>query len=312
MTEKSMIKETYYNGKKSITLENDKISVTVILSQGGKIASFKYKKNNFELLFDDCEKSKDDFLPFDNFEKSAWGFDDAFPNIDEEEFVFNGEKIKYPDHGEVWTLGFDYRIENDKLILRADSRIFDYTFEKTLSLCGEKLKISYNIMTKSENPFPCMWTMHCLIHCENDMKLMYPKTAKKLMNVRYDSKYLGNFGTVFDYPSDKYNFDAVFDKSANKCEKVYVANEFSDGVCGAYYPKSDMEFKTYFDTEILKYLGFWVTEGGFRGDYNCAMEPSTGFFDKISIADKNNSLFYLTKDNPLKFEIELELKKGNN
>lgn len=304
-----MIKKTFFENTECIKLENEKISVCVIPKMGGKTASFKYKENNFELLFNDCEKDFSTFSPFDSFEKSAWGFDDTFPNIDDETFLYNGKSIKYPDHGEVWTLNFSSEIKNDKLILWADSKIFNYRFKKTMHLEDEKLIIKYNITSDLNEPLPCIWTMHCLIHCEENMKLKFPSSAKKLMNVRHDSKYLGDYGTLFDFPSDKYNFEGVFDKSYKKCEKVYVANKLTDGVCGAFYPDSNMEFNTYFDPAFLKYLGFWVTEGGFKGDYNCAMEPSTGFFDKISIADKNKSLLYLSKDNPINFEIALELKK---
>jgi len=63
-----------------------------------------------------------------------------------------------------------------------------------------------------------------------------------------------------------------------------------------------------FDKDKMPYLGFWITEGGFRGDYNCALEPTNAFYDDIATAKTNKELFYLTPDKPLDFTISLSLK----
>ncbi len=54
-----------------------------------------------------------------------------------------------------------------------------------------------------------------------------------------------------------------------------------------------MTYKLGWDKDKLPYLGFWITDGGFRGDYNCALEPSTGYYDSIDIATKNGKVSYL-------------------
>lgn len=52
-----------------------------------------------------------------------------------------------------------------------------------------------------------------------------------------------------------------------------------------------------------------VSAGGFRGDYNCALEPANGYYDDIRIAHRNQSLYYLRKGKPLQFTLELEVCK---
>lgn len=85
-------------------LENEQLSVIIIPSKGGKVASILYKSNNFELLFQNGKdllihnSLGDDFAAGD-----ASGFDDAFPAIEKENVLVNGMNISYPDHGEIWT-----------------------------------------------------------------------------------------------------------------------------------------------------------------------------------------------------------------
>lgn len=46
----------------------------------------------------------------------------------------------------------------------------------------------------------------------------------------------------------------------------------------------------HYDVKKLPYLGVWVTAGGFEGDYNCALEPSDGFYDSVRKAGENGRL----------------------
>jgi hypothetical protein len=57
-------------------------------------------------------------------------------------------------------------------------------------------------------------------------------------------------------------------------------------------------------------LGIWVTEGGFRGDYNCALEPTNGYYDNIDTARKEGRLFKLKPKERLNFIIEIALRIG--
>lgn len=50
------------------------------------------------------------------------------------------------------------------------------------------------------------------------------------------------------------------------------------------YPAEGMAVVLTYDPAQLPYLGFWVTAGGFKGEYNCALEPSTGWYDSVDCA----------------------------
>lgn len=310
-----MIYKNTFKNMNSITLENNELKIAVIPSLGGKLVSLYNKLSKFELLFQNKENEykkpelNSDFASFD-----ASGFDDAFPTIDSSKVQYEGKEILYPDHGEIWSSSFDYRIIDGYLELACSSSILPYTYKKLIHLENDTVKIKYNIVNKSNSPFPCIWAMHCLVNCSEDIEISFPKNTTEIINV-HDSDILGKKNLIHSYPITKtldnkdYRLDRIGSSSLNKTEKYYVNGIVNEGECSIYYPGNSSLFTINFDKDKLPYLGFWVTEGGFRSDYNCALEPTNSFYDDIDTAKSNNKLYYLKPTEPLNFEISLQLKK---
>jgi galactose mutarotase-like enzyme len=308
-----VISECLFKGCKAIKLENDKLIVILLPHIGGKIVSLYNKAKQFELLFQNRDdvykkaKTYDDFSKFD-----ASGFDDAFPTIDACEVEYGGRKIKYPDHGEIWSSSFRYKIDGDKVCLYYESELFSYLYQKVLYLKDNRLCMEYNIKNKSSYDFPCIWAMHCLVVCDEKMTIDFPEGTDIVENV-LESEDLGEVGRLHPYPITKtrngrdYPLNRILGKSANKAKKYYAAGKVSKGECGNYYPEKDVNYVIYFDKEKLPYLGFWVTEGGFRGDYNCALEPTNGYYDSINNALEKDGLYILKAKDTLSFDIKIEL-----
>lgn len=309
-----MIYKHVFKGIECIILENKTLKIVVLPSIGGKIASIYNKEKDFELLFQNKNneyihpKLNDNFAEFD-----ASGFDDAFPTIDISEISYCGRKIIYPDHGEIWSSSLDYKLSDNDVELFVQSSILPYSYKKTISLNNENLNIVYHIENTGSEPFPCIWAMHCLVNCEENMELTFPKGTTEILNVQ-DSINLGKKNTSHQYPLTKdvsnqdYYLNKVYKKSCNNTEKYYVNGEVTEGKCSIYYPDHNILYCVKFDVDKMPYLGFWVTEGGFRGDYNCAFEPTNGFYDGIETAKNSKNLFYLSPDKPLDFTISLSLK----
>lgn len=309
-----MISKVKFKQRDAVKIENSFLTVVIIPEIGGKIASVFRKDKNFELLFqnkDEVYKTPEIYAPFDQYD--AAGFDDAFPTIDKSNVMVAGKNIEYPDHGEIWSAKFDYKINDETVMLKYDSRILDYSYKKNIHLQGDRVIVEYSIENSGKTEFPCIWAMHCLINCEKDMQLLFPEETDKVINV-HKSRYLGEISKVHSYPltsdiNGKHMYlDKILDSSAVNEEKYYVLGEIKQGKCGAYYPSKDVTYNVYFDKYKLPYVGFWVTEGGFRGDYNCAMEPTNGFYDSIDIASRENKLQILKPGEILQFKIEIELK----
>lgn len=309
-----MISEGTFKGARAITLENDVLRAVILPQIGGKLSSIFRKNKEFELLFQNQKPVYRKARIHDSFgDYDASGFDDAFPSINIGHVIIDGKEVVYPDHGEIWSMEFNDSIENDKVILVGSSSFLPYKYKKIISLSEDSVLVEYSVTNFGSADIPCIWAAHYLVNCEPDMRIVFPEGTKEVENV-VESRYLGNIGRIHPYPhtiaetGEKFDLDRVLPASACNWEKYYVNGKVKQGLCGIDYPSRDVKYRLYFDQEKLPYLGFWITEGKFRGDYNCALEPTNGYYDRIDTARSKNALYLLKKGDTFQFDLKIELK----
>lgn len=308
------MKEILWKGVRAAVLESDTVRLIVLPELGGKLASFYMTATGFETLFQAPDGIYRLPMPGDDFSRfDASGFDDAFPNIDAEEIRLGYKTISYPDHGEIWSMRMKCVPDlGETLRLEGRSGLLPFRYEKKVELSANTVRLEYCIENNGEEAFPCLWTMHCLLNCTPDMEIRFPSDVSEVLNVQ-PSAYLGKAGSLHQYPvttaidGSVYRLDRVLPRASGNTEKYYARGKVEEGSCGVRYPTEGVRLDIRYDAELLPYLGFWVTEGGFRGDYNCALEPSNGYYDSISIAKKNHALPVLVPGDAMRFWIELTL-----
>ena len=156
-------------------LENENLKIEFHPGLGGKITSFYHKGRRFELAAQTEKKMNELPAASDGFGPYAFGMDDAFPNIDAECIEWNGRKLIYPDHGEIWSAAFEITDRSkDSVGLRWKSPGFAYCYEKMCKLYKNTLQISYRIINEGDSGLPCIWTWHGLMRYEEDMKIILP------------------------------------------------------------------------------------------------------------------------------------------
>lgn len=303
------ITETTWKNLTGVLIENEKLRVIVLPQLGGKIASLYDKSKEFEVAaqpekkFYALPKAGDDFSSYD-----ASGLDDAFPNIDSGILEENGKIWNYPDHGEIWNSSFAWVIEDQELLLNFKSMQFPYSYEKRICLEGGSVVLKYKICNTGDVPFPCIWTFHGLVRYEEDMQLLYPEQVTRFENV-LESQEVGAVGEHILRKNAHYDFSAVPDKKTKTMVKYYADQKLTEGRCGYRYPKQGVECFLEYDSGKLPYLGVWITAGGYRGDYNCALEPSNGYYDSIKKAEENQALYILQPKGRLEFELRIRLNE---
>lgn len=289
-------------------LENDRLRIEVCPKAGGKIVSFYSKMKDFELAAQ--TKKKPDELPSVKgcFAPYAFGMDDAFPNINEENIEWKGRKLAYPDHGEIWSAQFEVLNETDKHVSMCwKSSRMGYRYWKTMRITGNTLLVHYYIVNEKTEELPCLWTWHGLMRYEEDMEIILPQDTESCRNV-LTGPVLGRAGTVYSLNNGKVDFSKVPEAKSRSMSKFYVDHPVKQGCCGFYYPGRNVTCMLEYDKDKLPYLGVWVTAGGFQGDYNCALEPANGYYDSISTAQKNGRLPVLKMGESMEFELKITLK----
>jgi galactose mutarotase-like enzyme len=305
----ALVRRGEFGGADAWILENETVKAVCLPAHGGKLASLYCKEKKFELLFQNPFGSFRKACPGSDFSAfEACGFDDAFPNIDAGVVQTEQGDREYFDHGEIWTAEFSCEPCEKGIALHYRSPFLGYSYQKTLSLQKSTLTVGYFIQNESGAAFPCIWACHCLVNYRGDMRVIFPEGTNRVMNVM-DTEILGSTGQIYQFPRDEaacggiYDFTSVPRADSKTMLKYYCCATVKEGRCGYRYPSDGIEVSLRYDGGILPYLGFWVTAGGYRGDRNCALEPTNGFYDSIATAQKNGKCPVLEPNGEMAFEL---------
>lgn len=287
-----------------LTIENADLQVKVIPELGGKISSLLDKKTGHECFFQNPKAEYAIPALYDSFSAyDASGFDDAFPNIDESWSDVNGRTVHFPDHGEIWTLPMTVKADDNSITLAGQCRVLPCDYRKTVAVEGRRMRVSYAIRNTGDEAIPFMWTMHCLVNVDEHTRLILPANPGKAENV-FAGGDLGKVGALLDV-------DGTPDLRAmpvpGAMRKYYLAAVVSEGLCGYEFPREGLRLMVRFDKDVLPYLGMWCTMGGFRGDVNAALEPSSAYYDSIDTARARHRLPLITPGDEVHFELLFSL-----
>ena len=290
------MREETYKGLSSLVLENERLKIHLLPDYGGKMASFYHKFTEREFLFQNEAQTLE--LPeyaadFSNFDAS--GFDEMFPSIDPS-FYPDGswQGTSIPDHGEVWTLPWNYKIKKKAVIFSVYSPRFPYRLTKEVKLLPNKIRINYTVDNLAQEKFKFIWAAHALLNCNPETtQLILPPETEEVVNVEANN-HLGDWGQQHSYPlttnrdGSQIDLSRVEPSTAGTCEKFYIPHQLETGRCGVEYSDTQERLVYHFPVERVPYLGVWKTQGGYRGDYNIALEPCTGIYDDLYVADQIN------------------------
>lgn len=284
-----------FKGTDSVTVENDALKVTFLPTIGGKMASLIDKKTKREYLWQEPGE-KLDRPEYDTlFEKwGMFGFDEMFPTISEcyyEEKPWQG--IRLPDHGEVWSLPWEYDIHADHLHMWVYGVRFPYRLDKWVRFADPLIiRIDYNAANLSSFDFKFIWAAHPLFNVEPGTRIILPKSVESIMNTNGGRERLGDFGQIHPWPRTKtttgeeYEIDRVYPDIGTHYEKYYVLDELNEGWAALQNPQTKDVLALSFPPDKVPYLGLWVNEGGYYNQYNVALEPCTGAFDRVDMASR--------------------------
>lgn len=139
------------------------------------------------------------------------------------------------------------------------------------------------------------------------MKLISIK-VKKVLNVKKDSKYLGNAENVCNYPiHNNYSLNTFLPKSSKNTEKFYLLDKVDSA--GLTLNNNKLLYTIKFKN--IPYVGIWKNEGGFKEEYNCAIEPCNGFYDSLEVAKKYEKYLTFKPNEEKKWFILITLKNLN-
>jgi hypothetical protein len=305
-----------YKDEEAVIIENDKIKVILLPGWGSKLASIVYKPLGRELLWQN---------PGDVYRKTTYGdcyengemsgLDEMFPTISRcnyEGYPWTGAEM--PDHGEVWSIPWDYEIENDVVKLWVYGVRFPYKLEKTIFIENDCVYLKYKATNLSGFNFDFIWAAHPLFNAFKGMEFIVPSEMNTVVNSVAGPR-LKEYGSFYNFPvaelSDGMEFDLnlVPERNDYGYQKYYFSGKVTDGWCILFNPEASLNIGMRFPKEIVPYLGMWVNEGGYEGQYNIAPEPATGGMDRVDFAKMwgMNSVLYAHES--IEWYLDIPIKK---
>ena len=268
------ITESQFKGKKSIVIESNQIRVT-ILPYGARTVSMFKKDNCREFLMQqEGPEYRVDSYAGDYVGFIPCGFDDMFPTINEcfyESYPWKGHII--PDHGEVWGLNWQYKIDAGVLKMHTHGIRLPYRLEKSLHFTAEnKLRIDYTAENPTEFDMDFLWVAHPMLKAEKGMEFHLPPDCTKAVSVLGLSHRMGGFGEEFDWPVAKdskgfsHQLNKLGDPKGNIAEKYYFKNRLNEGWIKIKYPSDNSTLTLNFPSEKVPYVGILVDEGWWKKD----------------------------------------------
>jgi galactose mutarotase-like enzyme len=285
------IYEGKYKDQSCIVLENERLVLKVMPQFGSKLQSIFDKEKQKEYIYqspwNEFKVSKYD-ESYGDFEFS--GFDEMFPTVSECFYPSGPWKgIKAPDHGEVWSIPWDYEIQGNTLYMSVYGVRFPYRLEKRVELCGNSIQIQYKATNLSNFDFDFIWAAHPLFNCNENTVIVVPKSVKRIINT-VPGKRLGIFGDVHNWPvtvtaeGSSYDISKISPKSSQLYEKYYVTGKMDEGWCALQDTVTGDTIGLSYPVDKVPYLGFWINEGGWADQYNAALEPCSGALDRLDTA----------------------------
>ncbi len=308
-----------YKDQPALTLESDVLRAQFLPTIGSKMASLVYKPLQREMLVQ-SPGEKYLFQPYDGHYESAEcsGFDEMFPTIDTcfyERYPWQGARI--PDHGEVWSLGWEPNIDDERLGMTTFGVRFPYKLEKWVSFAAPHiLRITYTLTNLSDFEFDFMWAAHTMFTAEDDLELVLPAGVERVATTFSLKNSMGAYGSEVDWPQFRQPDGTLRDlrqvgaHGTSNADKYFVSGRMPAGWCALKYHKSDFSLALSFPVQTVPYLAVLPNEGGWRGIHNVFLEPATATFDRPDIARKRGEVSTVLPHSTYQWHLNITLANG--
>lgn len=144
-----------------------------------------------------------------------------------------------------------------------------------------------------------------------------PPQLKEDITVEHSTVHLGEWGTVHPYPityslktGDPFHLDKLWGPVDQTCEKFYFTKKLEEGGCCVIQRDINRQMIYTFPPEKVPYLGVWKTQGGYRGDYNFALEPCTGMYDDVYVAEKIRKVSFIPPNGSYSWWFHMKLENS--
>jgi galactose mutarotase-like enzyme len=275
-------------------LQNASLSVTVLPSEGGRVASLRSLHSGVEFLTQShrMDRTVQAGMNARFQDGPCAGIEECLPTVGVSGPETRGGPA--PDHGDFWQLAWsvdEAGEEQARLHAQGFSRTLRFT--KHLTLQGETLRIRYDVENTGNIPQSFLYACHPLFAVDPGDQILLPPDVRSLaLDYSRDGR-LGVRGEMIAWPNSPAEPYLNFAKprDAGTAEMLYTTR-LREGRCGIYRSVHCQMLLITFDTSMLPFLGVWLCYGGWPGgmgmqQYAVALEPTTSPHNTLANAQRD-------------------------
>lgn len=296
-----------YRDLQVLRLENDLLQADFFPMLGAKCWRLLHKPSGEQLLWHHPRlepRSVQIGASYDdNF---CGGWDELFPNDAPGEF----EGTPYPDHGELWSQPWDWRVVSDggeevSVRFTLGSVCTPSIVEKTVTLrAGEsKLRFAHSIRNVGAAPFHFLWKLHPALCISGSHVLDVP--ARRAVIVHPEWTRCPPSMTEFPWPTarlpggGKIDFRQVPPAGSGTRDFLYLV-DLTDGWCALTDTDGGIGFGLAFPKSVFTSVWVFLTNGGWRGLDCIVLEPCTAWPKNLDDALARSQIARLAPGSTLK------------
>lgn len=289
------IKKYYQNDILYINLENSEVIVTISPVLGGKIIGLKRKKSETQFFLQPEHEYYMNQLPYYGADYNKYpsaGFDDCFPTMTASSYPPAGHdgqesNIYFPDHGEVWSIPWDYYVSDESVYLSVQGVRLNYEFSKIVRIEQSTVHVDYRLINFSSSPFSYIWVAHPLLEVQPGAEVCFEKHVDQVLLDYSTDPALGQPGTRIPWRVLTHGSNANYPIVPPSTENTnnYIVKFYTDplivGTCSYVRADTGERIIFEFDPEKIPYIGIfhqYLGQSSSSGhtDHKIALQPSIG------------------------------------
>jgi galactose mutarotase-like enzyme len=298
-------RDVLWRGEPGVELAGDEIEIVVLPRRGAKIASLRHRLSRREWLLQP-QGELGNPPPYGSAftEADMFGWDEMLPTIIGCAYPdghYRGTPL--PDHGEVWTLPWETGPVGEALVCWTTGRVLPYRLTRTMRVDGSRLQLDYELAATDSTPLWLLWAAHPqFLVAAHGTRIVLPAEVCELVDVTP-----GRQPETVQWPSPDAESSLGLPKGAGR--KLYLLPDA--GVGAASLIDADGPWlRLAWDPKLVPYLGIWLDNGAYVRHPVIALEPSTGYYDNLTVAVSNQRLPQIHPGQPLRWSVEVSLGRG--
>lgn len=305
-------------GQPALALDTPVLRLITVPGLGAKIVSLVDKQAGREWLLPPIGRT---FQPvpyaaaFGEQDMSGW--DEMFPTISAGAYPSGGYGgAALPDHGEVWSLPWQVEPADDAITLSVIGRALPYRLTRTARLLdSQTLRLDFTAINTGNAPFSALWAAHPQFAVDAHTRIVLPPSVTRVINV-HPTDCFPTTGQAVDWPcaatasGQRLALDRAGTADLHRCRKFYVPADAPVSWAALQQGPDGDWLRLSWDANEVPYLGIWVDEGVYNAAPTIALEPATGYYDSLTLAQANDRVAHFLPGEPRHWHLDITVGSG--